>query len=169
MSGIFHMKTKRGLRLAVDIGGTFTDTVLIDAQETILATAKTPTTSANPSLGALEGAKRVLDQTGSSLSQIEGFIHGTTLATNALIERRGTVVATVTTAGFRDILEIAYKRRYSQYDINLVKPDLIVPRARAFTIPGRMTARGDEVQPFDEGAVAALAEELATGGAWSAH
>ncbi|MGI3185271.1 hydantoinase/oxoprolinase family protein [Nioella aestuarii] len=159
------MNITKGLRLAVDIGGTFTDTVLIDVQGTILATAKTPTTPANPTFGAIEGVERVLADTNNTLSQIEGFIHGTTLATNALIERRGAVVATITTAGFRDILEIAYERRYSQYDINLVKPDLIVPRYRAFTIAGRMTASGDEVQAFDEGAVAALANDLAACGA----
>ncbi len=159
------MNITKGLRLAVDIGGTFTDTVLIDVQGTILATAKTPTTPANPTFGAIEGVERVLADTNSTLSQIDGFIHGTTLATNALIERRGAVVATITTAGFRDILEIAYERRYSQYDINLVKPDLIVPRSRAFTIAGRMTASGDEVQAFDEAAVAALANDLAACGA----
>lgn len=159
------MSSKQGLRLAVDIGGTFTDTVLIDPQDAILATAKTPTTPANPTLGALNGVGRVLDASDAVWSQIEGFIHGTTLATNALIERRGAVVATVTTAGFRDILEIAYERRYSQYDINLVKPDLIVPRARAFTIAGRMTASGEDVQPLDEEAVARLAGDLAATGA----
>jgi N-methylhydantoinase A len=159
------MGSKQGLRLAIDIGGTFTDTVLIDVRDEILATAKTPTTPANPTLGALDGVERVIAASGGAWSQIEGFIHGTTLATNALIERRGAVVATVTTAGFRDILEIAYERRYSQYDINLVKPDLIVPRARAFTIAGRMTASGDEVQPLDEGAVAELAGDLASSGA----
>lgn len=159
------MNITKGLRLAVDIGGTFTDTVLIDAQSTILETAKTPTTPENPTFGAIDGVERVLAEANTTLSQIEGFIHGTTLATNALIERRGAVVATITTAGFRDILEIAYERRYSQYDINLVKPDLIVSRARAFTIAGRMTASGDEVQAFDEGAVAALANDLAVGGA----
>lgn len=159
------MNIQKGLRLAVDIGGTFTDTVLIDAQGTILATTKTQTTPANPTFGAIEGVERVLAEANSTLSQIEGFIHGTTLATNALIERRGAVVATITTAGFRDTLEIAYERRYSQYDINLVKPDLIVPRSRAFTIAGRMTASGDEVQAFDEGAVEALANDLAASGA----
>ena len=118
------MHNKNGLRLAVDIGGTFTDTVLVNT--------KTPTTPDNPTLGALDGAKRVLAEAAVDWSQIDGFIHGTTLATNALIERRGAVVVTVTTEGFRDILEIAYERRYSQYDINLVKPDLIVPRSRAW-------------------------------------
>lgn len=71
------------------------------------------------------------------------------------------MVATVTTEGFRDILEIAYERRYSQYDINMVNPDLIVPRARAFTIGGRMDARGQELQPLDETAVSRLAGQIA--------
>jgi len=159
------MRSSQGLRLAIDIGGTFTDTVLTDAQNVILATAKTPTTPANPTLGALDGVDRVLAVSGADWAQIERFIHGTTLATNALIERRGAVVATVTTAGFRDILEIAYERRYSQYDINLLKPDLIVPRARAFTIAGRITASGDEVHALDEEAVAQLAKDLAATGA----
>ncbi len=159
------MHNKNGLRLAVDIGGTFTDTVLVHGQGHILATAKTPTTPKNPTLGALAGAKYVLVKSGADWPQISGFIHGTTLATNALIERRGAVVATVTSEGFRDILEIAYERRYNQYEINLVKPDLIVPRARAFTIKGRMDARGQELQPFDDGAVSQLAEELSACGA----
>ncbi|WP_282027260.1 hydantoinase/oxoprolinase family protein [Ruegeria faecimaris] len=158
------MHNTNGLRLAVDIGGTFTDTVLVDGQGHILATTKTPTTPENPTLGALAGAEHVLAATGADWSQIGGFIHGTTLATNALIERRGSVVATVTSEGFRDILEIAYERRYSQYDINLVKPDLIVPRSRAFTIGGRMDARGQVLQPLDEEGVARLAGELAACG-----
>ncbi|MCA0930772.1 hydantoinase/oxoprolinase family protein [Ruegeria profundi] len=159
------MQNKNGLRLAVDIGGTFTDTVLVDGPGHILATTKTPTTPENPTLGALEGARRVLAEAGADWSRIKGFIHGTTLATNALIERRGAVVATVTTEGFRDILEIAYERRYNQYDINLVKPDLIVPRSRAFTIGGRMDARGRELEPLDKASLARLVGELATSGA----
>src|SRR6056297_2568304 len=156
------MRYTPGFRVAVDIGGTFTDTVLVDGSGQIRATTKTPTTPDDPTLAALEGVRRVLD--GTDWSRIDGFIHGTTLATNALIERRGARVATITTEGFRDILEIAYERRYSQYDINLVKPDLIVPRTRAFTIAGRMDARGNELEPLDRGAVAQLAKALAACG-----
>lgn len=159
------MLKTNALRLAIDIGGTFTDTVLVDDKGAVLATTKTPTTPENPTLGALSGAERVLAQVDGRWSQIEGFIHGTTLATNALIEKRGAKVATITTVGFRDILEIAYERRFSQYDINLVKPDLLVPRSRAFTIAGRMTATGKEFQTLDEEAVAALATSLASSGA----
>ena len=148
------------LRLAIDIGGTFTDTVLLTADHTICATAKTPTTSEAPALGALAGATRVLADAQARLEDVSSFIHGTTLATNALIERRGAKVATITTAGFRDILEIAYERRYSQYAINIDKPDLRVPRARALTIGGRMSAQGDVLEPLDRSAVPALAEAL---------
>ncbi len=154
-----------GLRLASDVGGTFTDTVLMDGAGRVLATAKTPTTPEKPALGALEGARLVLKDAGAGWDQVTGMIHGTTLATNALIERRGARVATVTTAGFRDILEIAYERRYSQYAINLVKPDLLVPRARAFTIGGRMNAGGRELASLDKGGVRRLARDLRRVGA----
>lgn len=148
------------LRLATDIGGTFTDTVLLSSDNTVLATAKTPTTPHAPALGALEGAERVLADARAAWGDVGGFIHGTTLATNALIERRGAQVATITTAGFRDILEIAYERRYSQYAIDIDKPDLLVPRERAFTIGGRMSARGVELAPLDREAVAGLVAAL---------
>ncbi|GGH38260.1 N-methylhydantoinase A [Cribrihabitans marinus] len=154
------MNIENGLRLAVDIGGTFTDSVLADVQGRIIASTKTPTTPENPALGALEGARRVMSQADADWSKVMSFIHGTTLATNALIERRGAVVATVTTEGFRDILEIANERRYSPYDINLVKPDLIVPRSRAFTIGGRMNAGGHVLRPLDEASVSRLADQI---------
>ena len=158
------MPLSRALRLAIDVGGTFTDTVLVDGDGRILATAKTATTPAEPALGALEGARHALAAASAAWNQVGGFIHGTTLATNALIERRGARVGSITTDGFRDILEIAYERRYSQYAINLEKPDLIVPRTRAFTVGGRMNARGEELVPFHESAVAALAARLEADG-----
>jgi len=94
------------------------------------------------------------------VGDVGGFIHGTTLATNALIERRGAQVATITTAGFRDILEIGYERCYDQYAINLEKPDLLVPRYLAFTVAGRMDAAGRELEPLDAAALPALADWL---------
>lgn len=130
------------LRLAIDVGGTFTDTVVMTGDGSITASAKTLTTHDNPATGALEGAARAMADAGCRLDQVAGLVHGTTLATNALIERRGARVATVTTQGFRDILEIAYERRYAQYDINLEKPDLLVPRTRAFTLRERMSVEG---------------------------
>ncbi len=152
------------LRIAVDIGGTFTDTVLIDGERRVRATSKTLTTHTDPAEGALAGVRLAIDEAGVSMSDIEGFIHGTTLATNALIERRGATVSTITTGGFRDILEIAYERRYNQYDINLDKPDLIVPRERCFTIPERIAVSGNVIEPLDEGAVDDLARQLSDAG-----
>lgn len=148
------------MRIAIDIGGTFTDTVLMDAEANLVASAKTPTTPRQPTLGALEGAHHVLQQAKVGWHEVSGLIHGTTLATNALIERRGARVATITTRGFRDILEIAYERRYSQYAINMEKPDLIVPRSRSFTIGGRMDVRGRELSPVDEAGFPTLVEAL---------
>ncbi|MEQ9488465.1 MAG: hydantoinase/oxoprolinase family protein [Alphaproteobacteria bacterium] len=153
-------KSSTGLRIAVDIGGTFTDTVLMNASRHVVATSKTLTTHTDPAEGALAGVRLAIDEAGIALADIEGFIHGTTLATNALIERRGATVSTITTGGFRDILEIAYERRYNQYDIDIDKPDLIVPRTRCFTIDERSDVTGEIVNPLDESAVDRLVCDL---------
>jgi len=147
-------------RLAVDIGGTFTDVAVADDSGKICATAKTATTPNNPTEGALQGTQIVLNSLGIEIGQVGAFVHGTTLATNALIERRGAIVAAITTEGFRDILEIAYERRYNQYDINIDKPDLIVPRARCFTVPERMNVHGEVLVPLDDTAIDALISDL---------
>ncbi len=159
------MTSHHHLRVAVDIGGTFTDTVIASPKNIILATAKTLTTHDSPAAAALEGARLVTGQIGASCSDISSFIHGTTLATNALIERRGATVASITTEGFRDILEIAYERRYSQYDINLTKPDLIVPRSRSFTVPERLSVKGEVMKPLDESALPSLLQQIDSCGA----
>lgn len=147
-------------QLAVDIGGTFTDAVLMNDAGDIIASAKTPTTHANPTQGAWQGVERVLHDAAIAIESIGLFIHGTTLATNALIERRGATVASITTSGFRDILEIAYERRYDQYDVMIDKPDLIVPRSRSLTIQERVNWQGEVINPIDLSAVPALAATL---------
>jgi N-methylhydantoinase A len=153
------------LRLAVDIGGTFTDTVLVEGADHILASNKVLTTHDNPANGAMLGARQALDQAGCQMSDLTGFVHGTTLATNALIERRGAKVATISTYGFRDILEIAYERRYSQYDITLQKTDFLVPRERSFTVSERVAASGQVLVPLDEAAINELVANLKESGA----
>ena len=87
-------------------------------------------------------------------------MHGTTLATNALIERKGAVTALVTTEGFRDSVEIGYEHRFEQYDVYLDKPEPLVPRARRYTVPERMNGRGEVLLALDERAVAALVPRL---------
>jgi len=148
------------LRIAVDIGGTFTDVAIANSVGAIIATNKTATTPDTPTAGAMDGVKRALSDINAGFADIGGFVHGTTLATNALIERRGAVVANVTTQGFRDILEIAYERRYSQYDIDIEKPDLIVPRSRCFTVPERIDFKGNVLTSLDEGALESLLAQL---------
>lgn len=153
------------IRMAIDIGGTFTDTVLVNEFKTVIASTKTLTTHTNPAKGAMQGAQRALAEVGGAMGDIAGFIHGTTLATNALIEKRGATVATITTEGFRDILEIAYERRYNQYDINLTKTDLLVTRGRSLTVPERVSAAGAVIHPLDEACVPVLLKELDATGA----
>ena len=149
---------------AIDIGGTFTDTVLAIPGQSKLITAKNPTTADDPTQGALEGLRSALGQTDIVAGQIERFIHGTTLATNALIERRGAQTAVITTEGFRDILEIAYERRYSQYDIMLEKPDLIVPRSRCFTVKERLNVHGDVLEPLTQQSIGDVIKQIDAGG-----
>lgn len=137
------------LRLAIDIGGTFTDTVIADGTNTIIASTKTLTSHENPANAAVEGAQHVIQQAGVDFESIQLLVHGTTLATNALIERRGAKIASLTTEGFRDILEIAYERRYSQYDIDLQKADFLVPPGHSLTVTERMSVNGDVLIELD--------------------
>lgn len=148
-------------RLAVDIGGTFTD-VAIDHGSRI-QTAKTLTTPDRPVTGVLSGIEHALAQSQLTSATCRSVIHGTTLATNALIERRGARVGVIVTEGFRDILEIGYERRYDQYDINIGQPDRIVPRDDVYGIRERTGAAGEIVAALDEAsldtAITALLEK----------
>jgi len=141
-------------RLAVDIGGTFTD-VALDALQG-RATAKVLTTPAAPERGVMEAVTAALAKAGCTLGDIALVMHGTTLATNALIERKGSVTALITTEGFRDSLEIGYEHRFEQYDVYLEKPEPLVPRHRRYPVPERMSARGEVLRALDESAVRAL-------------
>ncbi len=138
--------------MAVDIGGTFTDVVLDRGPERI--TRKVLTTP-RPEEGVLSGARLVLGDAGLHFSDIDVFIHGTTLATNAIIERRGARTALIATDGFRDTLDIATESRYDQYDLTIEKPQPLVPRSLRFTVPERVDVHGKVRLPLDEAAVAA--------------
>ncbi len=108
-------------RLSVDIGGTFTDVVL--ARDTALTSVKVLTTHADPVMGVMQGIDDVLLRGEVSATDISLVLHGTTLATNALIERRGARTALLTTAGHRDVLAMAFENRFEQYDVNIDRPD----------------------------------------------
>ncbi|MFQ5971456.1 MAG: hydantoinase/oxoprolinase family protein, partial [Alphaproteobacteria bacterium] len=146
------------VRLAVDIGGTFTDVALEDGRRRV--TLKVLTTAAAPEEGVIEGVRNILGEADLAASDIATAIHGTTLATNALIERKGARTALVTTEGFRDVLETGYEKRFEQYDVFMDKPQPLVPRYLRFTVPERIAADGAIVDPLDEDAVAAVAQRL---------
>ena len=139
---------RRSARLAVDIGGTFTDIVLLDGDRRYVA--KLLTTPREPEVAVIEGARSVLAKAGLTFGDIGVFVHGTTLATNALIERKGARTALVTTAGFRDVLEMGYEKRYEHYDLNLELPPPLVPRELRFPVTERMTAKGKIDTPLNE-------------------
>ena len=145
-------------RLAADIGGTFTDVVLEHAGSR--HSAKVLTTPRAPEEGMLEGIFRVLADATLVPSQVGVLIHGTTLATNALIERKGARTALVTTSGFRDVLEMGYEKRYEHYDLNLELPPPLVPRELRFPVEERITARGQIRTPLNEEFLSGIALEL---------
>ena len=149
---------KQNTRLAVDIGGTFTDVVLEKGAERY--STKVLTTTHDPEQGVIEGVSALLAETKVAPAEIELVIHGTTLATNALIERKGAVTALVTTDGFRDSVEIAYEHRFEQYDIYMERPKPLVPRYRRHVVPERIAADGSVLLALDESAVLALVPVL---------
>ena len=139
-------------RLAVDIGGTFTDVAIERDGERW--TGKVLTTPHAPELGVLEGVRVVLERASMTPADIVLVIHGTTLATNAIIERKGAKTALLTTEGFRDVLALGNESRYDQYDLNIDLPQPLVPRRWRLTVPERLDNEGKVLLPLDEKAVA---------------
>ncbi len=141
-------------RLAVDIGGTFTDLALErDGQRT---TIKVLTTPAAPEQGVLDGVRTILAAAKVKPDEIAIVIHGTTLATNAVIERKGARTALLTTEGFRDVIAMGNESRYDQYDLNITLPEPLVPRHLRLPVPERLDNEGHVLRPLDEAAVRAL-------------
>ncbi|MGE0212091.1 MAG: hydantoinase/oxoprolinase family protein [Parvibaculaceae bacterium] len=151
-------KARSDIRLAADIGGTFTDIVLEAGKKRF--SGKVLTTTHAPELGVIEGIVQVLDQAGIGLEEVGVLIHGTTLATNALIERKGARTAFITTRGFRDIVETGYEKRFDHYDLMIDRPMPLVPRTRRLELEERLSADGDVLVPLDEAAIPKLAETL---------
>jgi N-methylhydantoinase A len=141
-------------RLAVDIGGTFTDLALEHGGKR--TTVKVLTTPAAPEQGVMEGFEMIIRTAGVAAADIALIIHGTTLATNAIIERKGARTALVTTEGFRDVIAMGNESRYDQYDLNIVLPEPLVPRYLRLPVPERLDNTGAVLRPLDEAAVEAL-------------
>jgi N-methylhydantoinase A len=138
-------------RLAVDIGGTFTDLALEHAGDR--TTIKVLTTSAAPEQGVMAGVRSILQSSGVAAAEIGLIIHGTTLATNSIIERKGARTALVTTEGFRDVIAMGNESRYDQYDLNITLPEPLVPRQLRLPVPERLDNAGKVLRPLDEQAV----------------
>ena len=136
-----HSEPGNSARLAVDIGGTFTDVVLERPAQPHV-TAKLLTTHAHPGAAVLEGIATVLDRAKLAAADVGLIIHGTTLATNALIERSGAVTALLTTEGHRDALEMAHENRFEQYDVMIDRPRPLVPRYLRLPVNERLDNQG---------------------------
>jgi len=152
----------QGVRVGADIGGTFTDVVLeIGAQQ---FSTKVLTNYSEPGQAIIDGLHKVTRLAGVDIAAIDQFIHGTTLATNALIERRGASTAFVTTRGFRDVIEMRTEGRFEQYDLNLKLPPPLIAREHRYVVDGRIAASGRELCALDEDGLRAIAARIADGG-----
>ena len=147
----------RNCRVGVDTGGTFTDFVF--STEGGLRVFKLASTPSDPSLAITDGLRRISRETGARLADME-VVHGTTVATNTLLERRGARTALVTTAGFEDVLEIGRQARPSLYDLNAVRPSPIVPTKLRFGIRERISASGEVLERLDEAALTTLLKKM---------
>jgi N-methylhydantoinase A len=149
------------VRIGIDIGGTFTDLLLVDDATGDVTVVKTLTTPADPSNAVDAGVREGLAAAGTHPARVSHVIHGTTLVTNAIIERKGEPTALITTKGFRDTLEIRREHRYDMYDLAIEAPRDIVPRYLRFEIDERILADGTVLRPLDDAEVGRLVSAIA--------
>ena len=147
-------------RLGIDIGGTFTDATLINENTGEIHVGKVPSTPEDPSVGFMNATDRMLREVAVSLDEVEYVVHGTTVATNAIIEKKVAPTGFITTDGFRDLLEIQRQIRPTLYDLHFEKPRPLVPRYLCFGIPERLDAQGQVLTPLDENALVEAVEQL---------
>ena len=142
----------RRVRIGVDTGGTFTDVVAVDEDSGEIATTKTPSTPADPTVGFMAGIEKVLGQLGLGGDSVTAVSHGTTVATNRLLEGKVDGLGFITTEGYEHILEIARQSVPDGYGNSYfwVKPPRIVPADRVRTVRGRLAVDGSQIRPFDE-------------------
>jgi N-methylhydantoinase A len=150
----------RPLRIGVDVGGTFTDFVLVDEAAGRVMTGKRLTTPEDPGRAILDGIARLLDEAGAGIGDVKQVVHGTTLVTNTVIERKGARIGLVTTRGFRDSLEMGREMRYDLYDLTLEKPEPLAPRPRRHVVTERLDAQGRMLKALDEGEARQVARAL---------
>jgi N-methylhydantoinase A len=150
-------------RIGVDIGGTFTDCVLVDEATGAVTLHKLLTTPEDPSNAVIEGVETLLSLGGIGIGDVSTLVHGTTLVTNALIERRGAKAGMLVTAGMRDILDIGRERRYDLFDLRLAYPAPVIPRSLRREIDERIAHDGEVLQPLQRDAVIEAARALVEG------
>ncbi|MBL8671996.1 MAG: hydantoinase/oxoprolinase family protein [Alphaproteobacteria bacterium] len=146
--------------LGVDTGGTFTDFVLFDRRTRAIRTFKTRSVPKDPGAAVDAGLRRMKEQLGVPASAIERFVFGTTVATNAVLERKGAATALVTTAGMRDVLEIQRQWRHRLFDLYLQKPEPLVPRRWRIEAAERVTAQGEVLVPLEDAEIERVVEQL---------
>ena len=147
------------MRIGADIGGTFTDVVLVDDRDGAFRLGKVLTTPAQPDDGVISGLGEVIEDDAEAVAHV---VHGTTLFTNALIERKGSLTALVTTKGFRDAIEIGREHRYDMYDLRLRRPEQIAKRRHRFEIDERILSDGSVGKAPDRAEIVELARSLQT-------
>lgn len=148
------------LRIGVDVGGSFTDFVLIDSDQAQFHYFKVPSTPHDPSVAIAEGVREMLRLFNADPAQVGFFGHGTTVATNMIIERRGVPTALLTTRGFRDVLAIGRQTRPALFDYSVTKPPALVERYRRFEIDERLDAKGGVLEPLDTAQTAEVARQM---------
>ncbi len=153
-------KTEGRIRVGVDVGGTFTDFVLVDENRDLIFTGKRLTTSEDPSVAITEGLERLVEEAGTSVPELDAVVHGTTLVANTMIERKGAKIGLITTAGFRDSLEMGREIRYDLYDLFFERPKPLAPRFLRLAIDERVNSNGEVLRPLDENRLQDAAQQL---------
>ena len=147
-------------RIGVDVGGTFTDFVLVDEERDLIFTGKKLTSASDPSIAICEGVERIAREAGLAIGELDGVVHGTTLVANTIIERSGARVGLITTRGFRDVLEVGHEMRYDLYDLFLEKAEPLAPRNLRLTVDERIDSEGSVIRPMDEAELREAARAL---------
>ena len=149
-------------RIAFDIGGTFTDFVLHDAANDVTHTLKIPSTPDDPGQAVISGFNELLQLTGTKAEALSGVLHATTIATNAILERKGAATGLITTEGFRDVLIIGRQKRYETYDLYIDKPEPLIPRQHILEVSERLDQSGDVIVELDMASVDRAIDALLT-------
>jgi N-methylhydantoinase A len=153
-------ETEGRIRVGIDVGGTFTDFVLVDENRDLIFTGKRLTTSEDPSIAITEGLERLVEEAGTSVPELDAVVHGTTLVANTIIERKGAKIGLITTEGFRDSLEMGREIRYDLYDLFFEKPKPLAPRFLRLAINERINSNGKILRPLDESGLQDAAQQL---------